>query len=792
MVTRRTLSAIVACLLVVAGKAYADNTRVMTATDAIEMVEAYEPGPISLHGRKPSFQSSPDGEMFAAVLRQGSLKTGRIKYTLRVFHYGDVAKVMAGQLPEGAIEGTVVAEMESPGSRPAIEQVAWVDNGRVSYIGRTADDRGGIYISDIASNNQTRLHREDGDIIQYALSKDSRTLVYSTPDVPDWTERNSRGYVVHGESAFDLEATNPRHLAFLPTAYYFKRGAEKPVRIDVPPQTYYGHWGALPQMKSMSVSPDGRHAVILTGAKDVDGSWAEYAYLKKHLTPFLKGSPGSTLSDLVRKSTLGEKGSYNRSAMVRQFYLVTASRAGAPLKVTAAPLVNAPVSTSAGWNVSIEWHPERNSVVVAPALLPLDATTGSERARRTKANAVIEVGLTSGEVNRVADEGDGRFVGLQRRAKGLCVYSRDSQGASVEECLSPSDKEWIKATAMDVAAPQQIYEIDIREDANTPPNIIARDIASGQTKVIKQLNPGLAEIALGELVEVKWDDPYGRTYKAGLVYPPGYERGKRYPLVIQSTGYTSGEFLVDGGNGMSSAYAARPLAGKGMVVLVLPHISTDAPLIGKAFDWKVDSEMQRFSQMVESAIDHLDQSGMIDRERVGIIGFSHGGMNLLHTLTFSSYHFRAATIADSSQTTPLSYVMQSGIAYPMGMYGFEVDNYLGGPLWGEGIKQWLERSPAYHLDKISTPLRFETYGVGFPEIWDTYAQLKRHGRPVEYLLLPNAVHQLEPPWSRYSSQQGNVDWFTFWLKGEENKDHSPLTDYESWRAMRAETEVMAP
>jgi|SRR5215469_11771759 len=37
---------------------------------------------------------------------------------------------------------------------------------------------------------------------------------------------------------------------------------------------------------------------------------------------------------------------------------------------------------------------------------------------------------------------------------------------------------------------------------------------------------------------------------------------------------------------------------------------------------------------------------------------------------------------------------------------------------------------------------------------------------VDFLYLPNASHLLVKPWERMTWQQGNVDWFCFWLKGE--------------------------
>ena len=62
--------------------------------------------------------------------------------------------------------------------------------------------------------------------------------------------------------------------------------------------------------------------------------------------------------------------------------------------------------------------------------------------------------------------------------------------------------------------------------------------------------------------------------------------------------------------------------------------------------------------------------------------------------------------------------------------------------------------------------------------------LTHMGRPVELIYLPDAVHILVKPWERLTSQQGDVDWFCFWLKGEKDEDPEKREEYERWLEMR--------
>ena len=62
--------------------------------------------------------------------------------------------------------------------------------------------------------------------------------------------------------------------------------------------------------------------------------------------------------------------------------------------------------------------------------------------------------------------------------------------------------------------------------------------------------------------------------------------------------------------------------------------------------------------------------------------------------------------------------------------------------------------------------------------------LTHMGRPVELIYLPDAVHILVKPWERLTSQQGDVDWFCFWLKGEKEEGPEKREQYERWLEMR--------
>jgi len=122
---------------------------------------------------------------------------------------------------------------------------------------------------------------------------------------------------------------------------------------------------------------------------------------------------------------------------------------------------------------------------------------------------------------------------------------------------------------------------------------------------------------------------------------------------------------------------------------------------------------------------------------------------------------------------------------------FEVIN--GAPPFGNGLHTWLKRSPPFLMNKIETPIRIQTLNpYSLLSDWHWYLGLSRLGKPVEMIYIPDGTHILEKPWERMTSQQGNVDWFCFWLKGEEDPDPAKAEQYKRWRELRKLQQASEP
>jgi dipeptidyl aminopeptidase/acylaminoacyl peptidase len=115
----------------------------------------------------------------------------------------------------------------------------------------------------------------------------------------------------------------------------------------------------------------------------------------------------------------------------------------------------------------------------------------------------------------------------------------------------------------------------------------------------------------------------------------------------------------------------------------------------------------------------------------------------------------------------------------------EFDSMIGTSPFGEGLQQWLKRSPTFNLDRVTTPLLVVGEGpVSLLSMWEPYAGLRYLQKPVDLMMLNTDEHVLTNPAVRVASQGGSVDWFRFWLQDYEDPNPAKAEQYKRWRDLR--------
>jgi hypothetical protein len=505
--------------------------------------------------------------------------------------------------------------------------------------------------------------------------------------------------------------------------------------LDYP---FYGLW----------LSPDGAHLLLQKEAAHVSNTWSEYE--------------DRSLKILTRRHAPN-----GGRTSILQYELVDTVTGVSEV------LVDAPIPD---FGSDVAWSPDSKSVVVSNAYLPLDVDDRAELALRKAHTFLVEFKIPSRQFVKISHEDLRLLTWDSKTGDVTCDVGRiDSlTGKTTPKAyFRKSGETWSKASAAEQTAATPLPDIVLDEGMNTPPRIAAIDPSTSRKAVLMDLNPLFQNLRLARVEEVAWKDSHGIEVKGGLYWPPDYVAGKKYSLILQTHGWNPDQFWMDGP--WVTGFAAQPLAGRGFFVLQVPDPDWDI--------WETPKEAPRAMAAYESAIDYLDRKGLIDRNRVGIAGFSRTFWYITYTLTHSKHHFAVAAIADGVDYSYFQYMAFSNAL--IGLAGAD-EQMFGGPPYGKSMSQWLKRSPAFRMDKIETPLRIQTlYPTSLLSDWHWYSGLSRLGKPVEMIYIPEGTHILEKPWERMTSQQGNVDWFCFWLKGEEDPDPAKAEQYKRWRELRS-------
>jgi hypothetical protein len=320
-----------------------------------------------------------------------------------------------------------------------------------------------------------------------------------------------------------------------------------------------------------------------------------------------------------------------------------------------------------------------------------------------------------------------------------------------------------------------------REGSTQPRHVVRIDFATGVSTTLFDPNPDFARHPLGTVRRLTWRNNLGVESFGDLVYPVGYEPGHRYPLIVVQ--YTSRGFLR-GGTG--DEYPVQIFANHGFLVLNIQHPQSPVPYDPRlSEDDKARLNLVGFRERrsilssFETIVARLIADGIADPARVGITGLSDGASTVQYAALHSRL-FKVASIGsccwESSETWALGPAIQSyyrSIGWPT--------------LTGDNASFWKNISLAHNAARVSMPLLIQASDDEYELALESFTGLREHHRPVDLYVFPDEHHVKRQPAHRLAIYERNLDWFSFWLKGE-TPEYAPDHDQEAlrWRALRQE------
>jgi dipeptidyl aminopeptidase/acylaminoacyl peptidase len=286
------------------------------------------------------------------------------------------------------------------------------------------------------------------------------------------------------------------------------------------------------------------------------------------------------------------------------------------------------------------------------------------------------------------------------------------------------------------STPERPYEIFAAENGNL-------------RCLTKQNDAFFAQIKLAPVEETKFKSKDGTEVHGFLVRPNG--ASSKTPALLRPHGGPQSQYANEF-DFEKQLFAANGYA----VIMPNPRGST-----GRGEKYAMGIFAAWGSLDVEddlAAVDEAVALGIADPDRLGVGGWSYGGISTNYIIATTT-RFKAATSGAS-----ISNVL-AGYGTDQYVRDYEVE--LGVP-W-KNMETWTQLSyPFLHADKIKTPTLFlcgeNDFNVPLLNTQQMYQALRSLGVPTELVIYPGQFHTLKKPSYIIDRYKRYLDWYAKWME----------------------------
>lgn len=339
---------------------------------------------------------------------------------------------------------------------------------------------------------------------------------------------------------------------------------------------------------------------------------------------------------------------------------------------------------------------------------------------------------------------DRRSILLSAESDGQLNYLEvDLQSGLISELARPHPKAWL-------AAYSDLTGDSFFGHVGPTGSFLWRQVkATHTTQTLLSANEWLKDVSSAEFREFEYRGGEGQLLKAIVLIPPGFQRGKRYPLAAWVYPREHGAYYrLFAENNWSIAsrdpYNLQLLAAQGYIVVVpsmpLQQMRTHV------------NHMTDVKDNLMPAINKLVDEGMADENRLFVLGQSEGGYttNVLVTITG---RFKAAV----SLAGPVDYAGSVSILDPRSKYA---EDQAAGAISMTAridLAQNIRNSVVLNVDRVATPILllhgdFDTVPIEGAESF--FLSLAQRNKRVDFVRYWGESHVLQSPanirdcWSR--------------------------------------------
>jgi dipeptidyl aminopeptidase/acylaminoacyl peptidase len=263
---------------------------------------------------------------------------------------------------------------------------------------------------------------------------------------------------------------------------------------------------------------------------------------------------------------------------------------------------------------------------------------------------------------------------------------------------------------------------------------------------------------------LKYEARDGEEIEGLLIYPVGYEKGVRYPLIVVVHGGPESHYS----NGWLSTYSSpgQVLAGRGYVVFYPNYRSSTGYGVDFGLQGHGDPAGKEFDDIADG-IDRLVEQGIADRERVGLGGGSYGGYASAWFATYYTKYVKAVCMFVGLSDL-ISMAGTSDIPWE------HIYVHWGKPLY-EMWDMALKRSPIYYAPQSRTATLImggsADTRVHPSQSLELYRIMKVNGHPaVRLVQYPGEGHGNSKQPGRIDVLYRTLSWYDWYVKDAKRLD----------------------
>jgi len=283
---------------------------------------------------------------------------------------------------------------------------------------------------------------------------------------------------------------------------------------------------------------------------------------------------------------------------------------------------------------------------------------------------------------------------------------------------------------------------------------------------LTRLNPWVDSLTLGRYETVHWKAGDGTSVEGILVYPVGYDRMRRYPLIVQLHGGPASAYQ----NTFSGNYGTytNVLAGKGYAVLQPNYRGSTG--YGEGFQTAISGNYWPLAEEdILTGVDTLIARGIVAGDSLGMMGWSAGGHWSNWTLVTTD-RFKAIS-SGAGVSNWISLYAQTDVQATR-------EYYLGGEATASGankpwdnFEHWWAESPLRYIARAKTPTLLHSgekdERIPMAQNLELHMALMKRGVPTEFFVYPGQPHGLQEPRYQLVKMVGEATWFEHWIRGRQ-------------------------